>query len=503
MGQQSWLKGCLWMVGLLWGAQVLAQAEITSISGTGEMTFTEVSNAVNYRVEWAPAPGGPWYSFEGSGLLNGMISTGSGVVTSAVPMCYRVVAVTSAPPPAVRQMVPIPGGINTGTTPDSQYYWLSADTFYMSRFEVTKEEWDVVVSWAVTNGYQFDNLGASKGPGHPVQSISWSDCAKWCNALSEIDGRDACYSVSNFVYQTGRAFAACRFDLNGYRMPTSDEWEYAARGGLQGKRFPWGNTISHQQANYYADSSISFDVSSTAMYHPDYGTGAWPYTSPVGAFPANGYGLFDMAGNVREFNTDNPYGQHELCGGSCGVDAWYQRYGSTATANLGDVNQTYGFRPGTHFDVMNQSFPTDWFERSGLALDVSSIRDRDIAPGDVGLSAIREGMFVAFYSGFIDEIPYGTKAYFTDHPQLSDELIDALLDRKVSIIGIDFAGLRRGAEHTPKDQACADRGVFIVENLCNLKTLLAGRPRRTFTAHTYPLHFTGMSGLPCRVAAEI
>jgi len=345
MGHQGWLKGCLWMAGLLWGAQVLAQVEITTISGAGELTFTEISNAVNYRVEWAPAPGGPWYSFEGSGLLNGMIPAGSGVVTSAVPMCYRVVAVTSAPPPAVRQMVPIPGGVNTGTTPDAQYYWLSVETFYMSRGEVTKEEWDAVVSWAVTNGYQFDNSGASKGPGHPVQSISWSDCAKWCNALSEMDGRDACYTVSNFVYQSGQAFAECRLDLNGYRMPTSDEWEYAARGGLQGKRFPWGNTISHQQANYYADSSISFDVSPTAMYHPDYGTGAWPYTSPVGAFPANGYGLFDMAGNVREFNTDNPYGQHELCGGSCGVDAWSQRYGSTATANLGDVDQTYGFRP--------------------------------------------------------------------------------------------------------------------------------------------------------------
>jgi len=158
---------------------------------------------------------------------------------------------------------------------------------------------------------------------------------------------------------------------------------------------------------------------------------------------------------------------------------------------------------GTHIDVMNKSFPAEWFERPGLALDVSSIRGRDIASGDVDLKAIGAGMFVAFYSGFIDEVPYGTPAYFADHPQLSDELIHALLDRKVSIIGIDFTGLRRGAEHTPKDQQCADRGVFVVENLCNLKTLLAGRPRRTFTAHTYPVHFTGMSGLPCRVAAEI
>jgi kynurenine formamidase len=182
----------------------------------------------------------------------------------------------------------------------------------------------------------------------------------------------------------------------------------------------------------------------------------------------------------------------------------------TVPVSVETRNQLAGAEPmaafghvGTHFDVMNKEFPSDWFERPGLALDVSSIRGRDITSKDVDLSAIREGMFIAFHSGFIDEVPYGTPDYFTEHPQLSDELIEALLDRKASIIGIDFAGVRRGAEHRPKDQLCADRGVFIVENLCNLKTLLSGRPRRTFTAHTYPVHFTGMSGLPCRVAAEI
>jgi len=68
---------------------------------------------------------------------------------------------------------------------------------------------------------------------------------------------------------------------------------------------------------------------------------------------------------------------------------------------------------------------------------------------------------------------------------------------------LHFAGVRRGAEHTPKDQYCADRDVFIVENLCNLKHLLGSQRQRHLTAHTYPMKFADMSGLPCRVVAEI
>lgn len=96
---------------------------------------------------------------------------------------------------------------------------------------------------------------------------------------------------------------------------------------------------------------------------------------------------------------------------------------------------------------------------------------------------------------------YGGHVYFTEHPQLSDELIDALLDKKISVIGIDFAGVRRGKEHTPKDRYCADKGVFIIENLCNLKSVLS--EGGYFTACTYPMNYAEMTGLPCRVIARI
>lgn len=158
---------------------------------------------------------------------------------------------------------------------------------------------------------------------------------------------------------------------------------------------------------------------------------------------------------------------------------------------------------GTHFDVMNKEFPLEYIERKALVFDVSAVRGRDISARDINLALVEAGMFVAFFSGFIEIHPYGSRTYFFDHPQLSEELIDQLLERQISIIGIDFAGVRRGAEHTPKDQYCADRGVFIVENLCNLQSVLGGKGLVEFTANTYPIKQTGITGLPCRVVAKV
>ena len=90
---------------------------------------------------------------------------------------------------------------------------------------------------------------------------------------------------------------------------------------------------------------------------------------------------------------------------------------------------------------------------------------------------------------------YGSKAYFAMHPELSNELIDRLLGRGISIIGLDFAGLRRGREHRAKDQYCADRGVFVIENLYNLGQALNHKINAEFIAHTYPTNFEGLTGL--------
>ena len=156
---------------------------------------------------------------------------------------------------------------------------------------------------------------------------------------------------------------------------------------------------------------------------------------------------------------------------------------------------------GTHFDVMDLVFPLEYTRRQGIVFNVQN-KD-EISVSDIDTSLIYKGMFITFYSGFIEVEPYGSKRYFSSHPYLSLDLIEVLLQREISIIGVDFAGIRRGKEHTPMDRYCADKGVFIIENLCNLGIILNGRNSSEFTANIYPVNFIGMSGLPCRVTAEV
>ena len=70
---------------------------------------------------------------------------------------------------------------------------------------------------------------------------------------------------------------------SGKRLPTEAEWEKAARGGLAGKKYAWGDSIDASKANYHSDVKD---------------------TMPVGSYPPNGYGLYDMTGNVWEWCLD-------------------------------------------------------------------------------------------------------------------------------------------------------------------------------------------------------
>ncbi len=304
-----------------------ADLAIQSFDSTGRLTFNEISTATLYRVEWANAPTGTWHV--GSPGVTGIVANGSGqhvVTVGVIAACtfYRVVALVTNVAPS--GMVLIPAGTNSGTDPTAGAYSLTVTAFYMDATEVTKAEWDEVAVWGATNGYTDLPTVGGKAADHPVQRVSWYTCVKWCNAHSEKAGQTPCYTVGGAVYKTGvfgssgSDVVTCDFAASGYRLPTVMEWEYAARGGLSGKRFPWGDRIDHTRANY-----CSYWPGGTPYYAYDdgyqgydtrYATGGTPYTSPVGAFAANGYGLYDMAGNVWEWCWDASGSFRNIRGGS-------------------------------------------------------------------------------------------------------------------------------------------------------------------------------------------
>jgi len=264
------------------------------------------------------------------------------------------------------------GDALVGGYPDEKpVHPVNVKAFYMEKMLVTNEAWDDVRTWGSSHDYTDLPAGSvsgttnhSKGGAHPVVYVNWYDAVKWCNARSEKDGLAPCYitGTQGAIYRTGNCDSVvCNWSAPGYRLPTEAEWEKAARGGLSGKRFPWGDTITHDQANYCSSASCSYDVSLTRGYQPTWATESTPHTSPVGAFAPNGYGLYDMAGNVWErcwdwyasysdSSVSNPQGS---ASGSCRVfrgGSWYS-YGARGCRTShrgyyfpGDASDYVGFR---------------------------------------------------------------------------------------------------------------------------------------------------------------
>jgi formylglycine-generating enzyme required for sulfatase activity len=195
----------------------------------------------------------------------------------------RNIDLPTVPPPSIigkdgAEMLLIPAGdFQMGNPFNNRWdnarpvHTVYLDAFYIDKYEVTNAQYKKFMDAKGYKAPTYWNDTNYNAPNNPVVGVDWNDA---------------------------KAYA----DWAGERLPTEAEWEYAARGGLSGKGYFWGDEWPPpKNAGNFADETAKKVRGSRTIYGYDDG---YAYTAPVGKFTPNGYGLYDMAGNVSEWCAD-------------------------------------------------------------------------------------------------------------------------------------------------------------------------------------------------------
>ena len=195
------------------------------------------------------------------------------IALSAAAPAFAEPAPEIAASPDGAEMVRIPAGRfvmgdATGAKDEQPPHGVELSAFLMDRREVDQARFER------TMGY---NPAKRERKNDAVDQIRWTEAIEYCNERSKREGLEPCYAD----LKTG----ACRFEANGYRLPTEAEWEYACRAGTTTKYF-FGDDASLLDAFAWFDKNAS------------------KTSRPVGAKKPNPWGLYDMAGSLLEWCND-------------------------------------------------------------------------------------------------------------------------------------------------------------------------------------------------------
>jgi formylglycine-generating enzyme required for sulfatase activity len=209
------------------------------------------------------------------------------------------------------EMVAIPGGTFTMGSPQDEkdsydderpQHEVNVPTFFMGKYPITQTQWRAIAATAKIDIDLETNPSEFKGDELPVESVNWYQATEFCKRLSRETKRE-------------------------YRLPSEAEWEYACRAGTT-TPFYFGETITGELANYNTNKT----------YVEEYRN----ETTPVGQFPPNAFGLYDMYGNVWEWCADTWHDNYD--GAPTDGSAWIENGDDNRSPLRGGAWYTFPYR---------------------------------------------------------------------------------------------------------------------------------------------------------------